>query len=81
MRVNFLLAGLIFIATPIQAQAPQAPQVEFLLKVTAGELDVIGKALGKLPFEDVAQLLQKLRQQVVEQQKPKIEPEKAPEQK
>ena len=64
-----LVPGMAFAqSTPVQ------PMVEFTLRVTPQEADVIGKALGKEPFNDVALLLQKLRQQIVEQQQRKDEP-------
>lgn len=61
------IAFLLAFAVPTLAQQ-QAP--ELTLKVTGAEVDTIGKGLGKLPFDDVAGLIQKLRQQIVEQQKP-----------
>lgn len=54
------------------AQSSQSQsQQEYNLKVTGVELDLIGRALGLMPYNDVASLVQKLRQQVVEQQQPK----------
>jgi len=41
--------------------------------VTAEELELIGLALGKLPYENSAPLLQNLRQQFLEQEKVKHE--------
>lgn len=54
------------------AQSSQSQsQQEYNLKITGVELDLIGRALGLMPYNDVASLVQKLRQQVVEQQQPK----------
>ena len=54
------------------AQSSQSQsQQEYNLKITGVELDLIGRALGLMPYNDVAQTVQKLRQQVVEQQQPK----------
>lgn len=54
------------------AQSSQSQsQQEYNLKVTGVELDLIGRALGLMSYNDVASLVQKLRQQVVEQQQPK----------
>lgn len=55
--------------TNVNAQQPTSPQAgateaSVTLTVTQSELAVIGKALGKLPFEEVAGLFQKLQQQV-----------------
>lgn len=55
----------IMVVHPVQAQ--QAP-VEYTFKVRAVDMDKIGKGLAKLPFEDVADLMQSLRNQVIEQQ-------------
>ena len=40
---------------------------EFSLKVTEAELNFIGSAIGKLPFEQVEGLINKLRQQAQQQ--------------
>lgn len=61
--VGFILAFAIPLAAQQQAQ-------ELTLKVTPAEVDTIGKGLGKLPFDEVAAIIQKLRNQIVEQQKP-----------
>lgn len=52
----------------------QAPVPELTLKVTALELEIIGKGLGTQPYNDVVPLMNKLRQQVMEQQKPALAP-------
>lgn len=69
---KIILAALLF-ATPAFAQ-------EITLKVTNEDVNMIGKGLGKLPFDDVASLIQKLRNQIVEQQAkqeaPKVEEKK-----
>jgi hypothetical protein len=56
------------IAFCIVSSVAFAQQQEFNLKLTAPEVETIGKALGKLPYEEVAILVNKLRQQIVEQQ-------------
>jgi hypothetical protein len=45
-----------------------AQQQVFNLKLEAKDIDVIGRALGKLPYEEVANLVNNLRQQIVDQQ-------------
>ncbi len=60
IAIAFLLPTFAF------AQTPQ-PQ-EYTIRLTAQEVDIVGRALGKLPYEDVALIIQKLRQQIVEQQ-------------
>lgn len=62
LAIGLMLAGV----TVAFAQ----PEPEFKLTVTAKEADMIGRGLGSLPFADVAPLMQKLRQQVMEQQSP-----------
>lgn len=64
------LAVLMAMATVAPVAAQQQPS-EYVLKITPQELDAIGKALGTMSYNDVASLVQKLRQQVVEQQQPK----------
>jgi len=54
---------------------------EFTIKLTGPELDTIGKGLGTQPFNDVAPLLQKLREQVAAQQPKQQEPAKVEEKK
>lgn len=73
MLKKYLLVAFVLVwATPSIAQAP----AEYNFKLTPADVELIGKALGKLPYEDVAVLFQKLRQQAAEQQQPKTEPEK-----
>lgn len=64
------LAVLMAMATVAPVAAQQQPS-EYVLKITPAELDQIGKALGTMSYNDVVSLVQKLRQQVVEQQQPK----------
>lgn len=58
-----------------QPQQPVTP-AEYVLKVKPADIDKIGKGLAKLPFEEVADLMQALRQQVFDQQQPKQTEEK-----
>lgn len=51
----------------VLAQPVQQPQ-EYTIKLTAAEVDIVGKGLGLLPYQDVALIIQKLRQQIVDQQ-------------
>ncbi len=80
MKRIILAAMLIATSTAISAYAQSAsvPNVsaqDFTIKLTGAELDVIGKGLGTQPFNDVAPLLQKLREQVQAQQpKPEQKP-------
>lgn len=59
--------ALAFVLLSTVAFAQQQP--DFNLKLNANEIDTIGKGLGKLAYEEVASLIQKLRQQIVDQQK------------
>ncbi len=75
VRKLILIAGFVLaLAVPTLAQQQQQ---EIKLAVNNSELDTIGKAWGKLPFDEVAQLIQKLRTQVVEQQQVPV-PKPAP---
>lgn len=47
--------------------------MEYTFKITALEIDLLGRALGELPFKDVSTLVAKLNLQLAEQQKPKEE--------
>lgn len=57
------------------AQSSIPPQ-EYTVKLTAPEVDIVGKALGSLPYQEVALLIQKLREQIVAQQQNKPVDEK-----
>lgn len=72
MRHKWFWAILVcLVVSPVQAQNVPA---EYVIKLKPPALDLIGKGLGKLPFEDVAPLMQELRQQVLEQQQPSAKP-------
>lgn len=71
-----LLANHGMIADRAQAQEPPK---EVTLTVTGQELQILAAGLGKLPYETVAPMMQKLQAQVVKQQQPeapKVEPQK-----
>ena len=70
MKIKFLLTTVVIVALSHSANA-QAPS-EYSLKVSPAEVDLIGKAIGFLPYNDAFPLINKLRQQVFEQQ-PKSE--------
>lgn len=60
------------------AQAQDAPKA-FNLTVDTQDLQILSAGLGKLPYETVAPLMQKLQAQVMKQQQPeapKVEPQK-----
>lgn len=61
-------------------QAPAAPQ-EYTLKVSAADVDLIGKALGKVSFDEAAPVIQRLREQIYAQQQAQAKPETKPEEK
>lgn len=72
MRKLLWLAGFaLAFVIPVMAQ-------EVSLKVTNDDVNTIGKALSKLPFDEVAPLIQKLRTQIVEQQQPVPVPQPTP---
>ena len=80
MRLKLILSVRLIVSPAMAQEATQpvssAPS-EYTLKITSQELDLLGRALGTMPYNDIAPLLQKLRSQVVEQQKSKkVEPAK-----
>jgi hypothetical protein len=78
MIMTIAVAPAIYQNVWAQQPAPvQVPQTFALKDLSLAEIETIGKALGKLPYEEVAVLFGKLRSQMVEQQTPKKpEPEK-----
>lgn len=61
----------------------QAQPPEYVIKITPPELDVISEGLQTQPFKQVVPIINKLRQQVIDQQKafnappvPKVEDDK-----
>jgi hypothetical protein len=76
MKKLVLIAFLV--PTLAYAQPVQQPAT-YNLVVSPAELDVISKGLGTQPFNDVLPLINKLRQQVMEQQpKPAAKVEEKP---
>jgi hypothetical protein len=71
MKKFIWVAGFVltFAIPTLSQQLPQQQLPDYAFKVTPAEAEIIGKALSKLPYEEVAPLLQKLRTQVLEQQK------------
>jgi len=59
-----IVIGFLVLSTSAYAQTVQ----EYSLKLNATELDLIGEGLGTQPFNKAAPLINKLRQQVAEQQ-------------
>lgn len=55
--------------TPVLAQTPMPPKQDYHIVLTGEELDLIGEGLGTQPFNKVLPLLNKIRQQVADQQK------------
>lgn len=59
--------------TSLWAQQPppgQGPGKEYVLRVNAQDIEVIGNALRERAYKEVAQLLQKLQAQIIEQDRP-----------
>lgn len=83
----FMAVPVWLIAEQVQAQEPPAeqpaqiavPSGKFTLVMTTDEIQLVGKALGKLPYEDVSPLIFNLQQQIQKQQKPvaPVQPEKS----
>lgn len=72
---KLLILGVVLL-TPVMVafgQTPQPqPQKEFTFKVSQAEVELIGEALGLLPFNKVAQLMNKLQIQLNTQQQPNL---------
>lgn len=79
-RVALSVAAVIFVYSAAiaiaQTNAPEQPK-EFTLTVNGADIDTIGRALGSLPYNAVAQLMGKLQMQIVQQQKADEEKAKA----
>jgi hypothetical protein len=75
MLKSLLMAAIItipviaFAQTQQPVQQPPLPQ-EFNLKLTPDEVTIVGKGLEERPFKEAAPLMQKLREQIMQQQKP-----------
>ena len=70
-------AFFIMVVVPVAALAQ-----EVNIKLTMPELQIVGKALEKMPYAEVAPLFTKLQQQIAQQQAPPpIVPEKPVEKK
>ncbi len=63
-----LILAAMLVATPVFAQQQMQVPSEYNLKIVPADVDTIGKALGKMPFDEVAPLIQKLREQISQQQ-------------
>lgn len=70
MKRLIWIAGFVA-AFAVPTLAQQASELN--IKVSTQEIEVIAKGLGKLPYEEVAALFNKLRAQVVDQQVPRKE--------
>lgn len=75
MKKLLLIAAVMSVPCVAFAQQPVVP-AEYVLKVKPDDVDKIGRGLSKLSFEEVAALMQSLREQVLEQQKPAATPDK-----
>lgn len=73
---KLIFSALLTLTIPAYSQ-PATPPNEYNLKLTSAEIDILGEALGKLSYEKVAVLIQKIRQQIVAQQQPEP-PKEAP---
>lgn len=75
MRIIIIALAILMTCHSAKAQAPS----EYNLKLYPAEVDLLGKGLGTQPYNDAFPLINKMRQQVIEQQqlKPVVEPPKA----
>ena len=66
------ISMLTFSAMAQQPQSiPPSTPTEFHLTIKPTDVNTLAKALGKLPFEEVADLMQSLRSQIIDQQVPR----------
>lgn len=83
-RLIIVMVGLSWLAAAITASHAQDNKNKvFKLEVAGSEVEMIGAALGKLPYGEVATLMQKLQTQIFnqnqqEQTKPVDAPTPAP---
>lgn len=74
MKRLLLMTMMSMVSVPALAQTPAA----YTLTVTPQEVNVIGTALGARPYMEVQGLMQKLTNQVLEQNKPASKAEDKP---
>ena len=67
-----MFVSALLLATPAMAQQPN----EYTLKVTPAETDLISEGLQTQPFGKVFPLINKLRQQIIDQQPKPVDPPK-----
>ena len=72
-----LILVVVLVPTLAYAQQPQQPS-SYTLTISPQELELISAGLGTQPFKDVLPLMNKLRQQVMEQQSKIIAPPAIP---
>lgn len=66
MRTMLIAGAALVIATAAMAQAEK----EFDLKLTGSEVNMVGEALGELPYKKVVPLMNKLQGQLNAQSQP-----------
>lgn len=69
---RFLTLSLLLIATPCFSSPALAQTSDFTIKVTPQEADVLWAGLRELPVKIAEPVMNKLRQQIVEQTKPPV---------
>ncbi len=72
----FALLPTVAFAQATPATAPSGMPAELVLKVTPDEVNTISEGLQTQPFGKVVPLMNKLRQQITEQQPKPVEPPK-----
>lgn len=70
---NFTIACCAIIASTIGTTIAQAQEKEYNLKLNGNEVNLVGEALGALPYTKVVPLMNKLQQQLREQDRPVVE--------
>lgn len=73
MKMTLRALTISLLLSPTMALAQQisvSPDRVFELKIKVSDVNKISNALGKLPYEDVAELIGSLRQQIYEQAQP-----------
>lgn len=72
MKKILIIVGFVLVSGSIVNAQGTLP-TEYLLRVKPADIDKLGKALGKLPYDEAADLINSLRQQIIEQQSKSVQ--------
>lgn len=77
IRAILVLCGIL--CADIAVAQPSQPQTTYTFTFDGKQIDTIGKALGAMPFNEVAPLIQQLGREINEQNAARAKPVQAPE--